>query len=387
MNVFILHFTHPEGYPPALNAINYIADHTNKVTVLSVDTLPTKWNYNKNVDLILLEGNHNRFEYIKRSKFQKLKTYANYIIKIYKTLKKGDIDLVICYDDVPFFLYKIASSFISKKTKLWVHNHDVYPITAYKKYGINWFGATFIQKYFNTIDYFSLPALERKIMFPFSTYTGKFFFIPNYPSDRIIKAPNFDQLIIDNEFINIIYPGSPSFKNGFEELIDIFDKKVNGKTIRLTIVGDIPPRYESDLKKYAQLKGVESQLFFKDRIPYSQMTDYLKNFHIGWGLYKPVDLSVSTAGTSSNKIYEFLANGLPIIVYDNEHHKEHLQKCEAAFFSDLSKESILSIISIIDKNMIFYKKLARKEFEDNYQFEKNFKVAFNTVQEDISCKY
>ena len=383
MNVLVLHFTHPEGYPPTLNAINCISCKVDKLIVLSNDTLPTKNKYDKNVELILLKGNHDKFEYEHRSKFDKLKTYLTYTYKIFKILKNERIDLLIIYDDVPFFFYMIASFFLKKKYKLWYHNHDVYPLSSFKKYKINWLGSASVQKYFSEIDYFSLPAVERKKMFPLDGFKGKFFYIPNYPSKRLISSPTASDFKIDENYLKLIYPGNPSHKNGFEELVDVMDAKINGKTITLTIVGDAHSNYQKELTAYAKSKGVEKQLFFVKRIPYIEMTHFLKNYHIGWALYKPVDLSVATAGSSSNKIYEFLANGLPIIVYDNEHHKTHLHNCKAAFYSDLSKSSILEQLQHIDKNLHQLSKLAQLEFETNYQFEIKFNEAFDEILKDI----
>lgn len=384
MNVLILHYTHPEGYPPTFNAINCISKKASSVTILSTDTLPTNWNYDKNVELILLKGEHDRFKHVNRSKFDKLLSYYNYIKQICRLLKKRNVDLLIIYDNVPFLFYQIASFFVSKKIKLWYHNHDVYPLSHYKKYSVNWFGAKSVQDNFDKIDFFSLPAVERKKMYPFKLFKGKFFFIPNYPSKNIIKPRETPIVLPNKQFIKIVYPGSPSDKNGFKELINTMTEKVNDKLITLTIVGDIKPSYKAELTNYANKLNVGSQLFFNDRIPYTEMSMFLKNFEIGWALYKPVDLSVATAGSSSNKIYEFLANGLPIIVFDNEHHKEHLSSCNAAFYSDLSKTSILATIKSIDSNFVNLSKLARQDFEDKYQFEFVFNPIFNEIKDEVT---
>jgi UDP-N-acetylglucosamine:LPS N-acetylglucosamine transferase len=383
MNVLILHYTHPEGYPPTLNAINCIAKQVKKVTVLSTATLTTKWNYDENVKLILIENGDDRFQEIKHSNFDKIKFYFKYIFKLYQLLTKESYDLVLIYDNVPFFFYTIVSFFIKKRFKLWYHNHDVYPISDYKKYTINWFAAIIERKssYFNSIDYFSLPAIERKAMYPLENYKGKFFFIPNYPSKRMIDYDT--SLKKDENNIQIVYPGSASHKNGFYELMEVMNQKVNNKIITLTLIGDVHQKFRTDLLAYAKNKGVERQLFFKERIPYMEMTTYLKKFQIGWALYKPVDLSVATAGTSSNKIYEFLANGLPIIVFDNEHHHTHLDSCKAAFFSKLERNSIIDNIKIIDANFEKFTKIAKEEFEKNYQFEFKFDKIFHEIKKEI----
>lgn len=382
MNVLALHFTHPEGYPPALNAINCIAKKATKLTILTTDTLPTKWKYAKNIDLKLIDGEHDRFKFVNRSKFEKFKTYFLYIKKVRSFVKKENIDLVIIYDDVPFFLYLLATILLKKNYKLWYHNHDVYPLSSFKKYGINWWGAYTRDNYFNKIDYFSLPAIERKKMFPLSTFRGKFFFIPNYPSKNFIDLN--EPLTINEKELRIVYPGSPSNKNGFKELIDVMETKINTKTITLTIIGEVNPNYKTELFEYAKSKNIANQLRFVDRIPYTEMTHELKKYHIGWAVYKPVDLSVATAGSSSNKIYEFLANGLPIVVFDNEHHREYLEQCKAAFFCNLSSENILNVLTAIDSNLLMLSTDAKKEFEQKYQFEFKFEEALNEVVQSIN---
>jgi len=383
MNVLILHYTHPEGYPPTINAIHTISKQVDKVTILSTDTLPTKWKYEENTNLILLKGNHNRFEHINRSKFEKIKDYFNYTYNLYKHLKKENINLLIIYDSVPFLFYRIASHFLRINFKVWYHNHDVYPLSKYKKYSVNWLGAKSVQKHFNTIDFFSLPAIERKKMYPLTTFKGKFFFIPNYPSKNFVASSLKKFITPDTHQIKIVYPGTPSHKNGFNELIDAMADPINNKTVTLTLTGEIAPNFIEEIKNYARKKGIETQVFFEKRIAYAEISNYLTHFHIGWALYKPVDLSVATAGSSSNKIYEFLANGLPIIVFDNEHHHQYFDNCEPVFYSNLSKSSIRKQIESIDNKFVYLSQLAKKEFKTNYQFEDKFEQVFNEIKQFV----
>ena len=381
MNVLVLHYTHPEGYPPTVNAIHSISKQVDKLIILSTDTLPTKWSYEENVELVLLKGNHNRFKHINRSKLAKIKSYFNYILKIVQLIKKEQIDLLIIYDSVPFLFYRLASNFFKINFKVWYHNHDVYPLSKYKKYSVNWLGAKSVQKHFNTVNFFSLPALERKKMFPLKTFKGKFFFIPNYPSKYFSKS-SVAPIVADKQ-IKIVYPGTPSHKNGFKELIDAMIEPINTKTVSLTLTGEISPGFINEIKSYAKEKGVENQVFFDGRVPYSEISNYISQFHIGWALYKPVDLSVATAGSSSNKIYEFLANGLPIIVFDNEHHHEYFDNCKAVYFSNLTIDSTRKQIQVIDTKFKELSSIAKMEFEAHYQFENQFEKVFNEIIENI----
>jgi hypothetical protein len=378
--VLVLHFTHPEGYPPALNAINCLAEKVDSLKIITTDTLPKKWSYKSNVDFELIEGEYDRFSFVKKSIYVKLKRYFTFISTIRKAIKKEKPNLVVIYDNVPFLLYLFATLLLKKKHKLWAHNHDIYPASKYTKYSINWFSFYAIQRYFHCIDYFSLPAMERKIMFPLAQFTGKFFFIPNYPSKKIIKSKvdrtaNWDK----NKYLKVVYPGSPSIKNGFEELIKTMNVRINEKIVTLTIVGETNKKYKNDLYAYAKLFGVADQLFFVSRIPYTEMPNFLSSYHIGWAMYKPEDMRTETVATASNKIYEFLANAMPIIVYDNEHHREHLSNTAATYFSDLSTKSINDLLVHIDANYNELSTAALSEFNLKYQFER----CFNKVAHEI----
>jgi len=379
MNVLVVHLTHPEGYPPAFNAINCISKRVNNLTILTTDTLPTNWRYDDNVSLDLIEGEHDRFKYAKRSRFKKVKTYFEFVKRIIIHLKKSKIDLIIVYDDVPFLFYLLASFFVRKETRIWFHSHDVYPVSAYKKFSINWLAAIAVQKYFHKIHFFSLPAIERIKMFPIGSFDGQTFFIPNYPSTNVIKRGAEIGDFKNTDKLKIAYPGSPSIKNGFEDLLKAMKDPINGRILELYIIGESNPEYMEKLTKVAQKQGVDSQLFFVGRVPYVKMTDFIKQFHVGWAVYKPLDISVATAGTSSNKIYEFLANGLPIIVFNNEHHHEHLGKSEVVFFTDLSLKSIQLALKGIMKDMASLQIKARNEFLASYQFEFEFNRVIGEV--------
>lgn len=378
--VLVLHFTHPEVYPPALNAINCLSEKVNFLNIITTDTSPTVWKYGENVNFFFVEGDHDRFKFMKSSKLTKFKRYAKFISLVRNSIKKEKPDLVVVYDNVPYLFFLIATIFLKKRYKLWYHNHDIYPASKYSKYGINWYSFYAVQKFFNRIDYFSIPSMERVKMFPMDKFKGKFFFIPNYPSKKIIKTKSIRaEHWNKDKFLKLVYPGSPSIKNGFENLIGVMKNRINGKIVTITIVGEPNEKYKRELSAFAKSNGVENQLFFEDRVPYTNMPKFLRNYHVGWAMYKPMDMRTETVATASNKIYEFLANAMPIIVFDNEHHRQHLSKTEATFFSDLSEKSIQDVLEQIETNYIELSDAALVEFENNYQFEQHF----NNVRDEI----
>jgi len=109
----------------------------------------------------------------------------------------------------------------------------------------------------------------------------------------------------------------------------------------------------------------------------------MKTQHIGWAVNKPLDVTYATGGTAANKIYEFLALGMPIILIDNEHYRQYLQGNNWAFFSDLTESSLIEQIQNIIKDYQILSNQARKAFEDNFTFETSFENAINLVKKEI----
>jgi glycosyltransferase involved in cell wall biosynthesis len=84
-----------------------------------------------------------------------------------------------------------------------------------------------------------------------------------------------------------------------------------------------------------------------------------------------------TLGTASNKIYEYAASGMPVLVYDNEHFRSTLQNRLWVIFTDTSTVSLQrALVKIMDQ----YKQMeaaALNDFETELCFEKYFNPFLN----------
>src|SRR4030095_3166989 len=102
--------------------------------------------------------------------------------------------------------YRLIRHFIFYKPKLWYHNHDVVELSAVRKNSIGYYSVLSEKQFFNHIDLFSLPSLERLNSFPFQKLKGPHFIVPNYPSmarlgiNQIVKSD-------PNKTLKLIYQG------------------------------------------------------------------------------------------------------------------------------------------------------------------------------------
>lgn len=385
MKILVTIYTHPEGYPPTFNAINNLSKEFDSVDVVATKSMDTRWSYDKNVNLHLTSTLKNRFEFSKVGSFKKFLIYYKFIKTLHKQIVGQKVDIILIYDSIAFLFYLLASLFIpkSKRPKIWYHNHDIADISIYKKYSIAWFAAYYEQKKLHKAHYFSLPSEERKKYFPMEKFNGSYFFIPNYPSKYFHGTLEPSKKNKFGNEIHIVYPGNICFKHGFEELISVLNTNVNGKCLKLNLIGDVEGKYKSELLSLAKENSVENQIIFHDRVSYFDIPELISNCHIGWAVNKPLDITYATGGTAANKIYEFIALGMPIILFDSTHYKSYLEGNDWAHFTNLSKDSILTEIKKIDDDYYNQSQSARLSFMKEYSFEKAFVAAVNSIKSDL----
>lgn len=373
-------YSHPELFPPTLNAIDFFSNNGWEVDVIYNNQFASEWNFSKNVSLFP----------VGQMKSQKILEKKHVVLKIFRWLrfsfqifrKIHECDVYVAYDPIPLLSYYIVSVIRPKKTRLlWYHNHDVFEIQNARKYSIQWLSIIAEKKMFNKIDVFSLPAEERKTCFPMKTLKGAYFFVPNYPSlffyGKFRKQDNLSNKV------KLLFQGNISPNHGIEEIISLLPLSINGKEIELILKGHISLEYKELVVQLASQRGAEQCLIFVGQTPYHEVINTTIDCSIGLAIFTANDIMNKTLGTASNKIYEYAACGLPIIYYNNEHFRNHLGKYEWAFSTDLSQESLVLTLEHILCNYENLSDCAKSDFETQLNFEQYFSPAFNYVESII----
>jgi hypothetical protein len=93
----------------------------------------------------------------------------------------------------------------------------------------------------------------------------------------------------------------------------------------------------------------------------------------------------TTVGTASNKIYEYAALGLPVVLYDTPHFRHHLGERRWAFFTTLSETSLLHTLQVVTECYDDAARAATEDFHRELNFERVFTPALRTVLEQMSA--
>lgn len=372
-SIIVAVYSHPEFYPPTLNAIQELSKQFDTVFVLSRNVLDSEWDYPQNVELI----KSGKFRSIRVSEktniLTKVISFLTFTLHFLKLLISEKPRFIQVCDVIPLFSLFLINKLKSNKAKIWYHNHDVSEITLCRKYSIGWFASKYEAKMFPFIDIFTLPAKDREKYFPINKLKGHYYFLPNYPSLQFYNKFKIKNKVITNE-IKLVYQGSIGPGHGLEEIIAILNKKIEGLELSLHLKGFISDVYKLELIDIAKNNFAENRLYFYGVTAYQEVPKLASKCHIGIGIHTGNDIMNATLGTSSNKIYEYAALGLPVLLFENEHFRSILNQYKWVKFTDLSKNNLIQEIANIVNNYSMMNLSANELFKNILNYENNFNL-------------
>jgi glycosyltransferase involved in cell wall biosynthesis len=373
-------YMHPELYPPVLSAVDQLAMRSESITILTRRMLDSNWSYPENA----------RVQYINETSYQgfaieqiplqkKIFHFLQFILQLKKLLKQENSQILMVHDVIPLFAAYIIRRFLKKRDiKLWYHNHDVTDIVKSGRFSLMGIATKFEIKAFPYIDVFTLPAKERLCYFPIDSLMNTPVILPNYPLKRFyieVRQPR-----ISNSTIKLVYQGSIGPGHGLETIITLLSTKIKGKQLELHLVGKIRPVYKDKLIKLVEQYQVADYFVDHGMQPFITLPHYLSQFDVGLAIHEPYNVTYATGGSASNKIYEYAACGLPVLLMDNVHYRSYLSACKWTFFTTLERESLISALENVLESYPKAQASARGDFQSAFNYETAFSEKFCTIE-------
>jgi glycosyltransferase involved in cell wall biosynthesis len=380
-NLVIALYSPPDYYPPTLSAVEALSAEYENIYIIYRNYDGTfDWKYPGNVYLVPTGKRIGVREAEMAGINKKIRFFLQYSRKLISLIKTARPDTILLYDFMPVGAYRMARHFTKASRILWYHNHDVGDESMLRKWSIGWLAWRSEKWIFPKLNIFSLPSIDRKKYFPMDLLKGKFFFLPNYPSLKVFSRFKNIQKPERNP-LKIVFQGSISPMHGLEEIIALLNESVNGKGLQLILRGMIDEEYKKELIGLAGRHAVLDKLFILDPTSYGVVIEKSIGYHVGVGIYRRADIMNSTMATASNKIYEYAACGLPVLLYDNDQFRKNLGDCAWAFFTDCSQSSLLNVLEEIDSNFDALSTLAKRDFAERLNFEKYFKPLCDSLKQ------
>ena len=380
----ILIYPHPELYPPTLSAIEELSKIAEAIDVVTRNMLASNWEYPKNVRINYInKKKYVGFEIEKVSFVAKIIHFLKFVMMSHKLIKKNKSNIVLAYDAIPLYVaHLLKATLIKQDSLLWYHNHDVTDLSKANYFSIMSIASRKQDSAIQNIGMFSLPSKERLVYFKNIPKEINPIIIPNYPLKKVYSKHIKKEIKASSRF-KLVYQGSIGKGHGLESIIKILNQTINNKSLELHLVGKIRAPYLQQLTVLAKQNGVLDRFEYHGMKPFTQLPAFLSGFDVGIAIHKPYNITYATGGSASNKIYEYAAIGLPVLLFDNEHYRFYLGDNNWSFFTDLTHDSLIKTLENININWPNASKAAQQDFIEKYNFETCFEKLKHTLDQKL----
>ncbi len=373
--ILVVLYSHPELYPPTLNAIINLADHFKEVHILYAQNKADEWEWPSNVFRHPSGKQMTTYELMKSSFAKRVRIHLSFLLKFLRVFWSVRPNVLLLYDLYACLFYKQVRRFsFWQKPFLWYHNHDVLEKPTADSARMHKLLYNAEVEVLKNADLFTLPAVERKAFYDFSMMKGKYMTMPNFPSLKVFTDIP-DRHITDKAIV--YFRGSIARGRGLEQMISLLPLCVDNIPVHFDITGFCYDKtFLDELKQLVAKKHLGEMVEINDRdpVPYKEIPFEGKHAHIGWAFYASESNMDKSMGTASNKFFESCALGLPVL-YNGVNEFEEYKNYPWAVPAHMNRESLQQSLQGIVANYDAVSAKARNQFETELNFEK----AFNEV--------
>lgn len=378
----MLIYANPDYFPPTINAAHLLSEYFD-VILIARNQDPPHWKYPSNVKVHRLGPYTSERKGEQASAVSKLWEYINFVAQARRLLK--DVSLIYAYNANGYTSAYLCRLFEPQPIPLIYHNHDLnnqlIPLSSLS----GWIQRG-EQKWVHKANIVVFPSQARASLFKkITNFNGQLMIVPNFPRKIFFKEhQDLKNLILERfKKPQILLQGAISIQNSLLELIDSLTLLDN--YIELKLIGPINEEEQDLMRDFAVQKNVADHVKYFKPVPYNELPSHTWMASIGVCLYKKIDINHQTMGTASNKIYEYAACGLPVIVSDQPNYREHLAGEIWVRFADPDNpKSIASAVQDILSDFGKYETMclaARRAFEEKYNYESAFYPLLSNIKE------
>lgn len=207
--------------------------------------------------------------------------------------------------------------------------------------------------------------------------------VPNCPDKSYFATPRDWDDTIASRFSarEVVYVGYASADNGHLEGLRAL--AMARCAARMRVIGGYRPDFGESFNALAHELSVAERVSLDGWLQRDQLLARASAASTGLSLHKPVSKGLEYLGSASNKLFEYAAMGLPVVVPDRASYRDFLGNADWVTYADIEKpESIAQAIDSIFADRERYavmSRAARRAFEEHYNYERVFAPALARV--------
>ncbi|MGJ5673015.1 MAG: glycosyltransferase [Nostochopsis sp.] len=372
-SIGMLIYANPDYYPPTVNAIHLLSKYFD-VILIGRNQDPPDREYPSNVTVYRLGKYTTVRQREQLSSRAKLWEYINFVLKARHLLK--DVSFIYAYDAFAYTVAYLCQKSLPQKVPIMYHSHEtseqLAPLTSLS----GWVHRA-ERQWSNKAVISVFPDKDRADFCHKVTNLEKIpLIVPNFPLKSFFEPPeDWNSLIKKRwEETTLFYRGSISDASAMQEIItsvSLLDKNVNIK-----FVGFITNSNHEKLISWVEHLQMSTHFSYLGTLAYKDLQAPTLSATVGFALYKNTSFDRVACVTACNKIYEYAACGVPVIVSNFPNYREYLASETWVRFADPDDpHSIASAVEDILSDFRKYQAMclaARQAFEEKYNYESAF---------------
>ncbi len=262
---------------------------------------------------------------------------AKTIFKLLKYIVNLKADIVIIHD--PELLLIVPVIKIFKRIPIVYDIHENYVEMIQEKLWIPiWLRKTLSGMYV-FLEKLTFPFIDM-VWYPVNNIGNHYQSYKNLRKYQIRNVPAINSFQIENKHHQkkdrIIFLGYLIDDRGIKEIIQAFQKVlIKYPNYELVFVGAFQSdSFEDEITSMVQNFKLTDNIHFLGKVPYEKVAEYLFTAKIGLLNYLPIPNNIHGL---PNKLFEYMAAGLPVIASNFDNYREVLEETQAGLLVDPTK--------------------------------------------------
>lgn len=200
--------------------------------------------------------------------------------------------------------------------------------------------------------------------------------VPNFPLLSAFAAPTGWPAILEARWREkvLLYRGAIGASNGILQMVRALPDLDAAITLRLC--GGAEPEFARELRATATALGVAERVRSDGFVPYDRLNRETVGAAVGLVLYQRVQANLEFNATATNKLYEYAACGVPVVVPDRPGFRAFLAGESWVEYAEAdSPASVANAVRRLFADRARYEEravAARRAFEERFNYEAVF---------------
>jgi glycosyltransferase involved in cell wall biosynthesis len=372
--VGLLLYGNPDHYPPTVNAAHVLAERY-RVVIVGRNQGQSDRSYPTSARVHRLGVQTSVAERERRSAGHKLLEFSRFVAEAAPLL--ADASLVYAYDTLGLAAALLAYASPGRRRPIVFHSHELEALA--KPASLLGMGQALAWPRLSETAAAVFPDQGRAEGFEqLARIASTPIIVPNFPLRSLFPSPPIHDLIPSRlRRPSVLYRGSIGESSAMLESVSAVAQLPS--KVRLEFVGFLRPDAEGVLGAHVASEGLQDRFSYAGVLPYAELQPLTERAAVGLAMYKGSSQALLSAATASNKIYEYAACGLPVIVSDFPGYRHALGTESWVRFAD--PEDPRSIAKALEDLLLDPAAYRKTCFEARLAFETrfNFEVAFEPL--------